>query len=43
MENKLDNFDYKDFTLEEIDEYKYYKFVCDGDSKQIIAILEEEE
>ena len=44
MENKLDmNFDYTDFTLEEIDTYNYYNFVCDGDSKTIKAELNEEE
>lgn len=36
-------FNYEDFTLNEIDEYKYYSFVCDGDSKIITAIVEEEE
>lgn len=44
MENKLDmNFNYADFTLAEIEEYKHYNFVCDGDSKTIIPIIEEEE
>lgn len=36
-------FDYEDFTLEEIEEYKYYDFVCDGDSKTITAVINEEE
>ena len=36
-------FDYEDFTLEEIDEYKYYDFVCDGDNKTITAVINEEE
>ena len=36
-------FNYEDFTLEEIDEYKYYNFVCDGDNKTIIAKIEEVE
>lgn len=44
MENKLDmNFDYTDFTLEEIDTYNCYNFVCDGDSKTITAVINEEE
>lgn len=36
-------FDYEDFTIEEMEEYKYYNFVCDGDSKTIIPVIEEEE
>lgn len=36
-------FNYEDFTLAEIDEYKYYNFVCDGDNREIIAVINEEE
>ena len=44
MENKLDlNFDYTDFTLEEIDTFKHFDFICDGDSKIITADLNWEE
>ncbi len=31
-------FEYKYMTLEDIDMYEYYYFICDGDSKKIIAI-----
>ena len=36
-------FNYEDFTIEEIEEYKHYDFICDGDNKTIIAVLKEEE
>ena len=36
-------FDYEDFTLEEIDEYKYHEFICDGDNKTITTNKIEEE
>lgn len=36
-------FNYEDFTLEEIDTYNYYNFVCDGDNKTITAVISEEE
>lgn len=28
-------YDYKNITLEEIETYKYYEFICDGDSKLV--------
>lgn len=31
-------FDYKLLTLEDIEMYQFYEFICDGDSKKIIAI-----
>lgn len=36
-------FDYKYMSLEDIDMYEYYYFICDGDSKKIKAVLKKEE
>lgn len=36
-------FNYEHFTIGEIDEYKYYNFICDGDNKIILVALAEEE
>lgn len=36
-------FDYKSFTLEDIEMYQFYEFICDGDSKKIIAIPKKED
>jgi len=36
-------FDYEDFTIGELEEYYCYNFVCDGDSKTITAVINEEE
>ena len=36
-------FNYKYITLEEIDMYQYYYFVCDGDNKKIKPILRSDE
>lgn len=30
-------FNYKSFTLAEIEEFEFYEFICDGDSKKIIV------
>lgn len=35
-------FNYEDFTIGEIEEYKYYDFICDGDNKEITAVINEE-
>ena len=36
--NKLEfEFDYKSMTLEEIESYQHFIFVCDGDNKKIIV------
>lgn len=43
MKLELEAFDYNDFTLEEIDTYSYYDFICDGDGRRITAIMKEEE
>lgn len=32
-------YDYSQFTLEEIDKYRYSIFECDGDSKKIKVIV----
>lgn len=36
-------FDYRYLTLEDIEMYQYYYFVCDGDSKKIKTVLKKEE
>ena len=43
MKLELEAFDYEDFTIGELEEYKYYDFICDGDGRKITAILKEEE
>ena len=43
MEIDYMTFDYNDFTLEEIEKYRYYDFICDGDGRKITAIMKEEE
>ena len=37
----LTKLSYKTLTLEDIEMYKYYDFVCDGDKKEIICVLKE--
>ena len=37
------NFDYSQFTLEEIDTYKNTDFECDGDKKEIKVIINKKE
>ena len=36
-------FDYLQFTLEEIDTYKNVDFICDGDKKEIKVIIKKKE
>lgn len=43
MKLELEAFDYNDFTLEELEQYNHYSFICDGDNKKITAELNEEE
>lgn len=33
--------DYKSITIEEIEEYEHYDFICDGDNKKIICEVKE--
>lgn len=33
---------YSGITLEEIEKYKHFDFICDGDSKKIICIEKKE-
>ncbi len=30
-------FDYRTFTIEDIEMYDFYEFICDGDSMTILA------
>ena len=35
-------FDYENITLEEIDSYGHYDFICDGDDKKVKVIRSDE-
>lgn len=37
----LTTLSYKTLTLEDIEMYHYYNFVCDGDNEEIICVLKE--
>ena len=37
MKEIIFEFDYKSMTIEEIESYKHFEFICDGDNKKIIA------
>ena len=34
-------FDYSKMTLEEIETYSYYEFICDGDKQKVICEVKE--
>lgn len=37
----LTKLSYKSLTLEDIEMYQYYNFICDGDNEEIICVLKE--
>ena len=37
----LTRLSYKSLTLEDIEMYQYYNFICDGDKEEIICVLKE--
>lgn len=36
-------FNYEDLTLEDIEGFEYYEFICDGDNEVIVAIPKRED